>query len=204
MKTKLFTFLILSFFSFGLLQAQTPMTKEERDYAVKHLKTTASEMTKALKGLSDEQLKFKPNAESWSVEECVKHIMLSEMNIWGGFVDAPMATEPDDSRRSEVKMTDEQVTGMIENRSQKIKTFPPFEPELRPEVLKVTVKEFKNLRGDHVKWTKKTDADLRNRYAEAPFGVIDSYQAIIFMSAHTRRHVMQMKEVMADPNFPSK
>jgi len=204
MKNKLLTFLILTFFSFGLLQAQTPMTKEERDYAVEHLKSSANEMKKALKGLTEEQLKFRPNAESWSIEECVKHIMLSEENIWNGFVEAPMANDPDPSRRSEVKMTDEQITGMMGNRSQKVKTFGPFEPGNRTEDVKSTIDDFKTLRGEHLEWTKNTDEDLRNRYAETPFGVIDSYQAIIFMSSHTSRHVMQMKEIMADANFPSK
>ena len=179
------------------------MTKEERNYATEHLNATANETMKAIEGLSKEQLKFKPNTESWSIEECIKHIMLAEINVWGGFVDAPMATEADASRRSEVKMTDAEVTGIMESGSQKLSTLEFFEPKLRPESFDVTIKEFKNLRDEHLNWTKKIDADLRNHYAETPFGVIDVYQAIMFMSVHTRRHVVQIKEVMASPNFPS-
>ncbi len=180
------------------------MTKGERDFAVELLNATANETLKAIEGLSEEQLKFKPNPESWSIEECVKHIMLSEIGVWGGFVEASMATEPDSSRRSEVKMTDLEVAGMFDNRSQKVTTFDVFDPKLRPEALEITIKEFNELRTEHLNWTKKIDADLRNRYAETPFGVIDVYQAIIFISAHNRRHVLQIKEVIINSNISSK
>ncbi|MGL1888474.1 MAG: DinB family protein [Reichenbachiella sp.] len=179
------------------------MTTEERNYTTEHLNATANETMKAIEGLSAEQLKFKPSTESWSVEECMKHIMLAEINIWGGFVDAPMATEPDASRRSEVTMTDAQVTGIMEVGSDKIVTLEYFDPKLRPEAVEVTIKEFKDLRDEHLDWTKKIDGDLRNHYAETPFGVIDVYQAINFISVHTGRHAVQIKNIIANANFPS-
>ena len=179
------------------------MTKEERDYTTEHLNATGNETMKAIEGLSNEQFKFKPSADSWSVEECVKHIMLSEIGVWGGFVDAPMAAEPDASRRSEVVMTDAQIAAMFDDRSQRISTMDIFDPALRTEEVEVTLKEFKDLRGEHINWTKTTDAELRDHHAETPFGVINAYQAIIFTSAHTRRHVLQIKDVIANPNFPS-
>ncbi len=49
-----------------------------------------------------------------------------------------------------------------------------------------------------------TEDDLRNHYAKFPFGVMDSYQVLLFMSAHTERHIYQIEEVKADPNLPKK
>ncbi len=200
MKTRIFTLLLVSLFVYNTAQAQ--MTPEERKFAVKHLNETSDYMMKTLKGLSAEQLAWKPNAESWSVEECLKHITISETNIWAGFVDAALAQEPDPSKRSEVGMSDEQLVTMIESREQKVQTRAPFEPSNKPQDFKTVLKEFKTLRGEHIKWTKKTNEDLRNRYGQLPFGTIDAYQAILFMSGHTKRHVDQMKEVMANPDFP--
>lgn len=179
------------------------MTQEERDYATVHLNATANETTKVVEGLSEEQLAFKPAPESWSIDECIKHILLSEIFIWGGFVDAPMSAEPDASRRSEVKMTDAEVSGIMESGSDKLITLKHFEPDLRSEAFNITLKEFKDLRGEHLNWAQTIDANLRNHYAETPFGVIDVYQAIMFISVHTRRHVVQIKNVMAHPNFPA-
>ena len=184
------------------LNAQNGMTDEERKFAVKYLTDTQNDMMKVIKGLSDEQLNFKPNAESWSVAECVKHITISEQNLWAAFLEAALATEPDASKRSEVQMSDEQLMGIIESRAQKVKTFAPFEPSNKPEPLKDVVKEFKSLRAEHIKFAKKSDDDLRNRYASLPFGTIDAYQAILFMAGHTKRHTDQMREVMANASFP--
>jgi uncharacterized damage-inducible protein DinB len=184
------------------VNAQSSMTDEERKFAIKYLTETQDDMMKVLKGLTEEQLNYKPDAESWSVAECLRHIAISEQNLWASFVDAALATDPDPSKRSNVGMTDEQLMGMIESRAQKVKTFAPFEPENKPEPVKEVIKEFKSLRGDHIRFVKKTDEDLRNRYGQLPFGTIDAYQAILFMAGHTKRHTDQMREVMASADFP--
>ncbi|OEK04687.1 DinB family protein [Roseivirga misakiensis] len=201
---KRFSTILMSLLLIGgmALQAQTKITKEERTAAIKYLKDTENEMMKVLKGLSDEQLNFKPDAGSWSVAECLRHITISESSLWANFVTGAMATEADPSRRSEVQMTDEQIMGVIESREQKVKTFPPFEPENKTESVKEVIKEFKSLRAEHIKFMKKTDADLRNHYGTLPFGTIDTYQAVLFMAGHTKRHTDQMKEVMANASFP--
>ena len=201
MKRSIILWAVLFFAAYGL-NAQNGMTDEERKFAVKYLNDTQNEMLKILKGLSEAQLNFKPNAESWSVSECLKHITISEQNIWAGFIEAGLAKEADPSKRSEVQFSDEQVMGFLESREQKVKTFAPFEPQNKPETTATVLKEFKKLRSEHIKWVKKTEYDLRNRYGTTPFGTVDLYQAILFMSAHTRRHTDQMKEVMADAGFP--
>ncbi len=185
-------------------QAQNNLSKEERKFATKYLNETKNEMLKTLKGLSEEQLNFKPSAESWSVAECLRHITISEKTLWENFVDGALKTAADPSKRSEVKMTDEQLMGIIESREQKVKTFAPFEPQNKQGSVKEVIKEFKSLRDAHVKFAKSTGEDLRNHYGQLPFGTIDSYQAILFMAGHTKRHTDQMKEIMADASFPKK
>ncbi len=44
----------------------------------KLLKDTEKNLKEQLKGLSEAQLKFKPAPDRWSIEECVKHIAMSE------------------------------------------------------------------------------------------------------------------------------
>jgi len=198
------TLLAALFFAVLSLNAQNGMTDEERKFAVKYLNDTQNDMLKLMKGLSEEQLNFKPNAESWSVSECLKHIAISEQNLWAAFVETALGTDPDPSKRSEVGMSDEQLMGLIESRAQKVQTRAPFEPQNKPEPTKEVIKEFKKLRGEHIKWTKKSSDDLRNRYGQLPFGTIDAYQALLFMAGHTKRHTDQMREVMADANFPQK
>jgi hypothetical protein len=196
------TLLLFAAMLFAVVSVNAQMTKEERKFVVNHLNKTQKEMMKTIKGLSEEQLNFKPDANSWSVSDCVRHITISENMIWAGFVSAGLANEPDPSKRSDVKMTDEQLLAGIESRENKVKTGAPFEPGAKPDPFTDVVKEFNDLRKEHIAFAKKSDEDLRNRYGQSPFGVIDVYQAIIFMSGHTKRHTDQMKEVMANANFP--
>jgi len=64
------------------------------------------------------------------------------------------------------------------------------------------LEEFKIKRAGHIAHIKETKDDLRNPFGELPFGWVDSYQLLIFMSAHTQRHTLQIEEVKANPNFP--
>jgi hypothetical protein len=91
---------------------------------------------------------------------------------------------------------------MTEDRSQKVKTGEAFEPSGKYGSLEETVEEFKAKRKDHIEYVQNTQDDLRNRYQELPFGTVDAYQILLFMSGHTERHVQQMEEVMDDMDFP--
>jgi hypothetical protein len=37
-----------------------------------------------------------------------------------------------------------------------------------------------------------------------PTGTVDSFQGILFINGHAERHLAQLKEVKADPNYPKK
>ncbi|MCI0665086.1 MAG: DinB family protein, partial [Acidobacteria bacterium] len=58
--------------------AEPTMTAEERAKTIKWLKDSQQETLDALEKLSDEQLKFKPAPDRWSVIEVAEHILLAE------------------------------------------------------------------------------------------------------------------------------
>jgi hypothetical protein len=178
------------------------LSKEERKKAIENLKVSQVELQNQIKGLSEEQLNFKATTEAWSIAECVEHIAIAENNIFG-IVQMTLQEEPDPSKRSEVQMTDEQVLGLITSRDQKVKTRKEFEPTNSFRSYVETVSAFNEKRKSNMKYVKSTDDDLRNRYFQFPFGTIDSYQVILFMSGHTQRHIDQIKEVKASDSFPA-
>lgn len=182
---------------------ETSLTDQERKLAVDQLTNSKNHFMSAIKGLSPAQLNFKASPASWSVAECAEHIAISESMLFAMVEDA-VKQPADPSRRGEVKMTDEQVIGMITNRTSKFKTAEPFEPTGKFGNHEGTVKEFVAKRDAHIAFVKSTKDDLRNRYAVRPFGTFDSFQAILFMAGHSERHILQMEEVKADPNFPKK
>ena len=48
----------------------------------------------------------------------------------------------------------------------------------------------------------RSTAGLRDHVMDGPVGKMDGYEFILFIAAHSERHVKQIKEVKADPNFP--
>ena len=47
--------------------------------------------------------------------------------------------------------------------------------------------------------------DLREHVTDSPLGMkLDAYQWVLFLAAHSERHLKQLLEVKADPNFPKK
>jgi hypothetical protein len=178
------------------------VTQKERKYAVKEMKETKNEVIKSVKGLSDAQLNFKAAPDRWSVKECVYHIGLSETNLWH-LLEGTMKSPANPDKRAEIKVSDEQLIKMMEDRSNKVKTQEPFEPKNAPwKSLAEALDDFKAKRNNHVDYMKSTTEDLRNHVLQLPFGWIDCYQLYLMIASHSNRHIQQINEVKADTNFP--
>ncbi|MEO9512349.1 MAG: DinB family protein [Flavobacteriaceae bacterium] len=190
----------LMLFSFGT--DTDKLTDEERTMAVKQLAETSEHMAKVLKGLTEEQLNFKAEEEAWSIAECAEHITISE-NAFGGLLQKTVASGPNPALKDSLKFKDDQLMAIIIDRSNKIKTAEPFEPSGQFGSHEATVKAFMDKRKEHIEYVKTTEDDLRNRYCnDLPFGTVDGLQVVIFMAGHTKRHVLQMEEVMTHKLFP--
>jgi DinB superfamily len=180
------------------------LSKKERKFGVGILKDTRDDAVNATKGLSDAQLNFKVTPEKWSVKECMYHIAGAEKLLWTLF-EASMKAPANPEKRSEIKVTDEQVIKMIEDRTTKAQAPEPIQPKNTGfATLEAAIEDFKKSRGEHIKYLKNSTEDLRNHVVQLPFGYIDCYQFLLFMSAHSNRHTQQMNEVKANAGFPAK
>ena len=186
--------------SFSL--ADTTISKEERKVATDFLKETKKGVWEATKGLSEAQLKFTPGPDRWSVEDCLKHIAMSEQMLWG-MIEAGLKQPATPEKRADIKMKDEDVIKNIEDRTTKVKTFAPLEPVNTPfKSATEALESFSKSRDKLIEYVNTTNDDLRNHMNPLPVGVFDSYQMILFIGAHSNRHMQQIAEVKADPNYP--
>jgi hypothetical protein len=180
----------------------TTLSHKERKSAMSLMKDTKADVLKSVKGLSDKQLNFKAAPDRWSVKECAYHIAISEKKLWD-LMETTLKAPANPEKRSEIKMTDDQLIRMMEDRSFKVKTSEPFEPKNTPyKSLNEALEAFKTRRAEHIKYLKSTTEDLRNHVAQLPFGWLDCYQICLMMASHSNRHTQQINEVKADPNFP--
>ena len=198
---KLLLIPMLAFLAFTITEPKS-LEKKERKFAKDFLKDTRSDLVKTVKGLSDAQLKFKTAPDRWSVEECVKHIAAAEMAL-RQMLDGSLKQPATPEKRSEVKVSDEALIKMIEDRSHKAQAPEQLRPENTPfKTEDEALSSFKDNREKLVDFVKNTNEDLRNHLLDMPVGKIDAYQMVLFISAHSNRHTQQIKEVMADANFP--
>lgn len=185
--------------SFSFISKNITITEEERKNAIAYFKETQKALADELKGLSENQLNWKPADSVWSAAGCAEHIAISEKNLfdwYGGIMKAPAAPE----RRSELKMTDEMIKGMLTNRTFKVKTREGFYPTGMSASNALAL--FNERREALIKYMSETKEDMRNHIAETPLGLVDGYQLLLFLSAHTKRHTLQIAELKAHPDFP--
>jgi len=182
--------------------ANTTLTSSERKFVVDHLKESRDAFLQSVKGLSAEQLAFKPSADQWSVQECIAHITLSEEELWNMMAKTlQQPTNPE--KRADIKASDADLVKMISSRDQKVKTYDQLQPQNAkwPDV-ESTLKHFKAQRKQHIQYLKNSTDDFRNHVAQLPFGTLDAYQLVLLLSAHTLRHTAQINELKANPGFP--
>ena len=197
---KLFFILSLPLiFSFVITDIE--LTKKEREDAVNYFKETQKAVADEIKGMSDNQLKWKPADSVWSITDCVEHIALSEKNLFDWAM-GTLKTEANPAKRAELKRSDEEIKKGITDRSFRVKTREGFIPTGQFGDAKQTLKVFDERREALIKYVKETKDDLRNHFAESPFGLVDTYQLLLFLSAHTKRHTLQIEELKANPAFP--
>lgn len=175
------------------------ITDEERKNAIAYFKETQKALADEIKGLSENQLNWKPADTVWSAAGCVEHIALSEKNIfdwYSGLMKSPATPE----KRSALKFTDDMVKATLTNRSFRVKTREGFHPTGQSAAQSLL--QFNERREALIKYMSETREDLRNHIAETPLGMVDGYQLLLFLSAHTKRHTLQIAEVKAHPGFP--
>lgn len=194
----------LTFLTVGLLAAPVPLTDADRTALVTELKASQQAVAETIKGLTPEQMTFKAGPDRWSVAECLEHIAATEPMLFGGFIQGKVLQTPPASEADRAKTTgkDAGVMTMVTDRSKKFQAPNEIRPTGRWTGKDALLKAFEDARAKTIEWTQTTKEDLRAHVMAGPGGELDGYQWMMYLSGHTRRHLAQMKEVMASANFP--
>ena len=180
-----------------------PVTDSERSYAVDFLNTTLVNLKQSLDGLSTEQLTYKPNADRWSIIECVEHIALVEKGIYKAIL-AGISVPADPARRATIRVSDVDVIKAVRSRSFTMSAPAPFVPTGRFGNASSALQAFEERRKDTIELVQTIKEDLRTHYFVHPaLGTLDTYQAVLVMAAHVERHRKQIDEIKASAGFPS-
>lgn len=190
----------------GAANAAAPAHKDTK-FLLNYLKQTRADFLQSIKGLSEAQWKFKASPERWSIAETAEHITLAEdfirERVQNTVMKSPEATAEE---KAKANLSDEELIKRIEDRSRKAQAPEPLKPTNKWANAKEIEKAFNEKRKVTADYVKSTpEAELREHTAPSPAGApLDAYQWLTLLSAHTKRHTLQIEEVKQDPNYPKK
>jgi hypothetical protein len=189
----------------ALLAAQAP-EKGERDRAMSYLHATRKQLLDAIEGLSEEQWRWKPAPDRWSVAEVAEHITAAEQFIFEEAVQKLLqGPKADPQAIAKTKGKDEIIPQRVPDRSRRVQAPEPIVPVGRFANRAELTAAFRERRDRTIEFIEKTQAELRSYVAPHPaLGEIDAYQWVLFLAAHTDRHIRQLIEVKQTPGFPAR
>jgi DinB superfamily len=179
------------------------MTSAERDKIIDLLETSRARFLRTVTGLSDEQWKWKPAPERWSVAECAEHIVAAEAALFSKMQEA-LAKPPDPYWEKKTGGKTEFLERALVNRTTKVQAPARIVPQgklARAEVMERYGAE----RERTLRFARETQAPLKQQTSEHSlplFNTLNAYQWLIYIPLHNIRHTMQMEELIAAPGFP--
>jgi len=198
--------LCVGFICHTSLASEDPnMTPEERAKVIKLLNESHKQTLDLMEGLSEEQLKFKPAPEKWSVLEVAEHIYLAEGLLFGA-VEGALAAKQNPEWETKTKGKTEFLERVMVSRDRKAaapESIVPTGKLTRDEV----IAKLKASRAKTLKFAEDTKLPLKAHTLDHPFPVfntLNAYQWLIYIPLHNIRHNKQIEEVKSDPNFPKK
>jgi len=155
--------------------------------------------------LSEAQWNFKPAPEIWSAAEIAEHIATSEEFIPQMIKSKVLSSPAAPDKRAEAKKKDEKLLAALTNREQKFQAPEMLQPKKRFATKAQVVDAFKTARDGHIRYIETSQDPLRDHFMPHPaLGDLDAYQWYLLVAGHAERHVLQMRELIARPDFPKK
>lgn len=172
------------------------MTALERQRLAAHLEMTASWLGEEVSGLSQAQLEFRRAPGTWTVLEVVDHLVVVGDIYWQDLQKG--VTTPLGGRI--LSSTDADILWYGIDRTNREKAIPSEIPRGQLRDLAAGLDAYRKQHARLLQYVRTTKDDLRRRFVERQN--CDAYQWALLISTHVQRHILQIREIKADPKFP--
>jgi hypothetical protein len=157
---------------------------------------TASWLPDEVLSLSQAQLNFRSAPGKWTVAEVVQHLVIAEPNDWKLFHDG--MNHPPQILTD--KASDADVLWYGIDRTRHEKTPAKQDPQGQKVDILEALASYSRLHSAMLDYATTTSDDLRAHVV--PEWGVDAYQCLLEISTHEQRHILQIREIKADPGFP--
>ena len=155
------------------LAQKTKLTKGERTFMVNFLTATQERLLEVVNSVDDELWDYQPTPDSWTVAGCFEHILFAETQLTEKIMERMMVEE--NRIDQDLSVEDGLVISKLTNRTQKVKTPPPFEPNGRWSTKQEMIDKLNRSRAYLVDYVATTKDPLRDYASQSPVGLRLSY-----------------------------
>lgn len=176
------------------------ITSAERETALTLLQSRREMFLATVTGLSPEQLHFKPHAERWSIAEIAEHLVTVETLVVA-LIPQVLTTE---AIKETLESNDLPMQTRVAARRNHVQAAERVKPTGKFQQEAELIEAYCAARDKTIAYTSSTQDDLRHHAGPHPtLGLMDGYQWLLFLAAHTDRHLAQIREVQAMEGYPA-
>jgi hypothetical protein len=178
------------------------ITDKERETALALLERSRTKLLKAVEGVTEQQARWKPGPERWSILEYVEHLAVSDDELVAlvkKSLQTPAYVETEEERRArEQKIRETPVPRGANHAPENLK------PVARFESLTVAMSAFLTARERTLEYARSTTDDLRSHFTPHPvLGQLDAFQWLCGNARHVETHAAHVVEIRSMPDFPA-
>jgi hypothetical protein len=176
------------------------MTASERAFVLKCMEQGRDAFLHAVDGLSEAQLQFKPQPDSWSIADCVEHIAVTEDVMYARATQG--VANPNGVSLDRQK--DERFSAAVLDRRRKVVAPEAVRPTSRFASADEARRHFLDGRERAISYVRECGEDVRRLFTIHPLlGEIDCYRCLLLLALHPARHADQIEQIKNDAAFPN-
>src|ERR1700676_3560466 len=177
------------------------LTDLERQKALGLLNRSRQTLLDAVAGVTENQARWKPAEDRWSILEYVEHLAVSDDGLIA-MINRSLATparpETEAERREREARIRETPVPRGANRAPEM-----LQPGGRFASLSEAVAAFLAARERSLEYARSTPDDLRSNFTDhSVLGPLDGYQWLMGNARHAETHAGHIRELRALPEFP--
>jgi len=179
------------------------ITERERERALELLNRSRQTLLDAVQGVNDEQARWKPGVDRWTILEYVEQLAVGDdalVDLVRRCLASPPQVETEEERRiREQKIRDTPVPRGANRAPDSL------QPAGRFASLDEAVSSFLAARERTIQYTSSTQDDLRSHFApHSVLGPLDAYQWLVGNARHAETHAGHIREIRAMEGFPGR
>ena len=176
------------------------LTELERQRLVAHLEMTGNWLLDEVSNLSERQLEFRRAPDSWNIKEVLEHLIVVGPIYWNDLQKAVKGPATD--RQPSPSGGDAGILWYGIDRTHRETAIPPERPKGELRDVARGLETYRQQHARLLQYVKTTKDDLRARWVDRQ--ACDAYQWALLISTHEQRHVLQIRDIKKQPQYPKR